>query len=81
MPSENISLPIKIKRELFSFTSEQDWVNRARRLYATCGVQKGMYITVDAKGHVVHMGKCFMAATKSGSYPITCYELQNNWQS
>lgn len=81
MPNESISLPIKIKRELFSFSSQQDWVNRAKRLYETCGVPKGFYISVDANGHVVHMGKCFMAAEAAGSYPISVYELQTNWQS
>jgi hypothetical protein len=66
---------IKIKRELFSFSSELEWVNKAQRWYANCGVQKGFYITTDANGHVMHRGLCF----KHAAYPVTCYELQTNW--
>lgn len=68
-------LSIKVRRELFQFSSKQDWINRAQRLYRDCGVRQGHYITVDAAGHVIHMGKCFDHA----AYPVTCYELQTNW--
>ena len=71
-----IKLNINIKRELFSFSSEQDWVNKGRSRYSNCGVQKFLYITIDANGHVVHMGKCFRFA----AYPVTCYELKTNWE-
>lgn len=73
------SLSVKIKRELFSFRNEQEWVNKAQSWYANCGVRKGHYITVDALGHVMHMGKCFMEATRLGAYPVTVYELKTNW--
>lgn len=69
------TLAIRIKRELFRFASKQHWVNKAQSWYAECGVRKGHYITVDAAGHVIHMGKCFDHA----AYPVTCYELQTNW--
>lgn len=69
------SVSVKVDRELFSFHSEQDWVNKARSRYANCGVQKGHYITVDAAGHVMHMGLCF----KHAAYPVTVYQLQTNW--
>lgn len=72
-------LAIKVKRELFSFHSEQDWINKAQSCYANCCVPKGYYLTVDANGHVLHMGKCFMAATKANAYPVKVYELQTNW--
>lgn len=72
-------LSIRIKRELFSFHSQQHWVNKAQSWYENCGVRQGHYITVDANGHVMHMGKCFMEATKAGAYPVTVYELQTNW--
>lgn len=72
-------LGIRIKRELFKFHSQQDWINKAQSRYANCGVPKGYYITVDAAGHVMHMGKCFMVAEKNGLYPVTVYELQTNW--
>lgn len=72
-------LGIKIKRELFRFHSKQDWVNKAQSRYANCCVPAGYYITVDAAGHVMHIGKCFMAAEQQGLYPVTVYELQTNW--
>lgn len=70
---------IRVKRELFRFESQQEWVNKGKSWYANCGVRQGHYITVDAAGHVLHMGKCFMAATKQGLYPVAVYELQTNW--
>ena len=75
----NALLGIKVKRKLFSFSSQQDWVNKAQSWYANCGVRKGHYITVDAAGHVMHMGKCFMEAERQSLYPVTVYELQTNW--
>lgn len=76
---EEMEIKIKVKRELFSFSSEQDWANRAKRMYGSCGVQKGFYITVDAKDHIMHRGECFMSAEKSGAFPVTVYELETNW--
>lgn len=76
---EDQRLRIKVKRELFSFRSQQEWVNKAKSWYANCGVRQGHYITVDANGHVMHMGKCFMEATRQNAYPVTVYELQTNW--
>ena len=69
------SVSVKVDRELFSFHSKHDWVNKASSRYANCGVQKGHYITVDAAGHVMHMGLCF----KHAAYPVTVYQLQTNW--
>lgn len=76
---DEAKVTIKVKRKLFSFTSQQDWVNKANSRYTNCGVPKGQYIAVDALGHVMHMGKCFMAATELKAYPVTCYELETNW--
>ena len=72
-------LGIKVKRELFRFESKREWVNKAKSWYANCGVRQGFYITIDAHGHVIHMGRCFMEAEKQGLYPVTVYELQTNW--
>jgi hypothetical protein len=49
--------------------------NEARIADFANGNAAGYYITVDAGGHVMHMGRCFQNA----SYPVTCYELQTNW--
>lgn len=69
-------LEVKFKRELFRFHSKQEWVNKAQSWYANCGVRRGYYITVDAAGHVMHIGRCF----KDAAYPVICYELQTNWR-
>ena len=74
-------LTIRIKRELFRFDSKQQWINKGKSWYANCGVRSGFYLGVDAAGHVVHMGQCFMAAEERGLYPITVYELQTNWHA
>lgn len=76
----NLAAVIRVKRELFQFASQQDWVNRAQRMYAQCGVRKGHYITLDANGHVMHMGKCFQAAEAANAFPVRVYELQTNWE-
>lgn len=73
------TVQIKIKREMFSFHSEQDWINKAQSRYANCGVRQGYYISVDANGHVMHRGQCFKAATAQNAYPVTVYELETNW--
>lgn len=70
-----LNVRLAVIRELFSFHCEQDWVNKAQRRYANCGVRKGYYITLDAQGHVMHMGLCFQTA----AYPVTVYELATTW--
>lgn len=77
---EQPTIQIRVKRELFHFTSKQDWVNRAKNLFANCGVRQGFYVSVDANGHVMHMGKCFMVAEQFNAYPVRVYELQTNWE-
>ncbi len=62
--------------ELFSFSSEQDWINNAQSRYANCGVPKGYYITVDAAGRVCKIGKHFMRATAEETYPVTVYKMR-----
>ena len=74
-----LSVPIKVKRKLFHFDSKQQWINKGKSWYANCGVRQGFYIGIDAAGHVVHMGQCFMAAEERRLYPITVYELETNW--
>ena len=66
--ADALTLTIRVKRELFRFDSKQQWINKGKSWYANCGVQRGFYITIDAAGHVVHMGQCFMAAEERGLY-------------
>lgn len=61
--------------ELFRFTSEQEWVNKAQSWFRNKAPQKGNYIAVDEVGRVCTCGKHFMRATTEETYPITVYEL------
>lgn len=70
-----IEVTVKFKRELFSFSSQQEWVNKAKSWYANCGVRAPNYIAIDAAGRVCTKGAEFMRATQENTYPITVYEL------
>ena len=69
---------ISVERELFRFTSEQDWVNNAQRYFAQIKneVSKDFYICVDKQQNVCKMGKHFREATENNSYPVVCYEIR-----
>ena len=66
---------IILKREMFRFSCEQDWVNSAQYKFAECGVSKHNYICLDSDGNVCRCGKQFMKATANETYPIIAYEL------
>lgn len=71
MPRVNVELG----EELFSFSSKQDWINKARSKFACCGVPRGQYICIDAAGRVCTKGLEFMRAEQEGTYPVTVYKL------
>lgn len=73
--SGTVTRQIHLGRELFSFSSQQDWVNHARRRFECCGVRKGDYISIDAAGRICTKGAEFMRAEKEGTYPITVYDM------
>lgn len=61
--------------EMFRFTSEQEWINKAQSWFRNCGVREGGYISVDSLGRVCRIGSQFMRATKENTYPIVVYKL------
>lgn len=63
---------------LFSFDSLQQWVNKGRSWYATCGFGEYDIVTLDAIGRVVKKGAEFMRADREGTYPITVYPIDPN---
>lgn len=69
------TVAVKIKRELFRFESQQQWVNKARSWFGSCGVKRGHYLCLDKFGRVCEKGAEFIRATNEGSYPIVVYEL------
>lgn len=74
-----MQIQLQIKRELFRFVSEDDWVWNGRKRYAECGVRADYRIGIDAQGHAVHIGECFRCAKENNAYPIVIYELMTNW--
>ena len=71
MPKVNVQLG----DELFSFSSKQDWVNKAKSRFAACGLPRGHYICIDAVGRVCAKGAEFMRAEDEDTYPVTVYRL------
>lgn len=66
---------MQLGHELFSFTSEQHWINKAQSWFANCGYDRKDYIAVDSIGRVCVKGLEFMRASKENTYPITVYKL------
>lgn len=69
-------IKLKVGRELFSFHSEQNWVNTARNLYFNCGLPRNHIITIDSAGRVCANGGHFMRATREGAYPVKAYAIE-----
>ena len=61
--------------ELFRFESMQEWVNKGRSWYATCGYHINDLITLDAVGRVVRRGAHFSRAEEEGAYPVSVYAI------
>lgn len=69
------TIKIQIKDEMFSFGSEQEWINKAQSWFSNYGLPHGHYICVDNIGRVCTKGSEFMRATREETYPIKVYEL------
>lgn len=69
---------IKLGRELFRFDSYTHWCNKAQSWFADADVQPWEYICIDAAGRVVAMGKHFMRAQETKSYPVTVYLIETD---
>ena len=68
-------LTVNLGDEMFRFSSEQEWINKAQSWFARCEVPKRHYIAIDAAGRVCIKGAEFMRATREDTYPITVYRL------
>ncbi len=66
---------IQLGEELFKFTSEQEWINKAQQWFGQCRVPRDHYICLDKTGRVCIKGSEFMRATREDTYPITVYIL------
>jgi hypothetical protein len=66
--------------KLFQFSSKQDWINNASRLFAKYKNPEDSFavaplICVDTTGHLCAIGADFQEAENKGSYPISVYRL------
>lgn len=59
--------------KLFEFFSEQDWCNKAARIWKKHQVRSDDTICVDQMGRICTIGRHFMAATKENAYPIEVF--------
>lgn len=70
-----MEITVKLKREMFAFSSKSQWINKARSWFAICGVPKSRYIAIDAAGRICVSGKEFTRAQDESTYPVTVYEI------
>ena len=76
------SVEIEVGEELGSFSSEQDWVNRAKNLYAAIYEKIGSKDVVSLDSaiprRIVRYGCHFRTAREEGTYPITIHEIRDS---
>ena len=66
---------VNLGNEVFSFTSKQQWANKAHSWFKNSGLRPGEYIAIDAWGRVCTKGAEFMRAEEDDTYPVTVYRL------
>lgn len=63
---------------VFAFSSFNDWVNGASRIWRFHEIRSADTLCVDAKGRVCTIGKHFMVARDEDAFPIGVYRLRSN---
>ena len=71
--SNSTQLLVVVGEYLFEFSSFNDWVNEAQRIWRFHGVRGDNTIVVDSKGRLLQKGKEFMRARDDGSFPVKVY--------
>lgn len=66
---------IQVGPELFRFESHQQWVNKARSWYATCGYSSRKLVAIDAAGRIVVSGLEFSRAEAEGTFPVSVHPI------
>jgi alpha-tubulin suppressor-like RCC1 family protein len=64
---------VQLGEELFSFSSKQEWINKAQSWFTQLGCPPNHYICIDNAGRICTKGAEFMRATAENTYPITVY--------
>lgn len=67
--------------EPFRFSSKQDWINNASRLFAKYKKPEERFDTagivcVDSQGRMCGIGADFQKAEEEGTYPVIAYRLE-----
>lgn len=75
MTKETIS--IQVHRELFRFSSKQDWIDRAREAFRLSGHRSSDTLCVDKLGRVVTCGADFTQAQRDEAYPVVVYLVRD----
>lgn len=76
LTDEKYVVVMRLGEPVFSFASEQEWINRGPRIWKVWQVDGGRGIAIDAKGRICQMGAHFMRATRESAYPVTVYRVQ-----
>ena len=70
-----MKITVKLKREMFAFSSKTHWANKSASWFENCGIPKSRYVAIDAAGRICVSGKEFIRAEKENTYPVTVYEI------
>jgi hypothetical protein len=68
---------IKTGKKLFQFESEQDWINKAQRIWRRNQVTADKTICVDQLGRICSYGLHFRLAKEDNAYPIEVFLLRD----
>lgn len=66
-------LQVQLGPKIFSFSSFEDWVNKASGRFASHGVKGEDVICLDSVGRVLKIGADFHRARDEGSFPADVY--------
>lgn len=67
---------LKLGEKLFSFTSFQHWINKARGWYRQHHVNSSNTVAIDAKDRACRIGSDFMNARDDDAYPVKVYRIE-----
>ena len=68
---------IKTGKKLFQFESEQDWINKAQRIWKLNEITADKTICVDKLGRICSFGLHFRLAKEDNAYPIEVFLLRD----
>lgn len=63
-------------KKLFEFSSKQDWIDKANRIWKSHNVRTQQTICIDQLGRICAWGLHFTAAEQDNAYPIEVFMLR-----